>query len=692
MRSRYEERNGLDSWPDGRSNKSQRSATPTPDSNRSLFQTKNFSPSPVWDLPKASFASIHHGQNDINLSAHRSYCYSQISSVATSYGRDAIRQVHVMRDTGKSKSHDQSHYSPTKKELDYLVVHLAVNFNGMDHTYHSPTPTTGSNDVSMQYPMSGLPPPSYRSSIKSLPGASLVNHTGTIDEIKGLYSSPSTSTSSVPRDIFPIPQDIRPRLALPPLFTHLALTDPNITGQPIRFTSTAYEPGSNALKVGCCTFLNLPYGAMSECGLRVESQAPSAATSSGEGEEAETEPKQQVRQQIVQRVIHARTGRLAWLLCAETNVSVAFEQSEVREGLAAATSGSAYGSFSPSVSTLSVPSEVETLASGDIPNFNKNCGDYEVSAVPTIWERNDFAETRDAAWEGICQNPSFGREELDGDIRLYEKLLKKQVHFLGAEIEEEEEDIWLTAALTPSSPTLSVSSSPISHSSVRAPPALAVRDLLSLLDEIKLLHRNFFIMDLKYRHHRGSDPAQKTVREKGLRFSIPWLSGHLFRSLATTPADAEDRTGYVHRVHDRDSDGVGYFDRLRMFKNVMALQLSKDIFVATTTTHTRNKVNGEYQEGKKEMEGATEAFFKRVTLPFPIYSDSQFRTQQSKECYDRAMEEAVTEMAWDVGVYAVPMTDDALSSSAAAIGHRKDGDVKCWVCFLVDVELGALWK
>ncbi|KAJ9629515.1 hypothetical protein H2203_001889 [Taxawa tesnikishii (nom. ined.)] len=100
--------------------------------------------------------------------------------------------------------------------------------------------------------------------------------------------------------------DTGPTLSFPSLFRSVALTDPNITGQPIRFLAPGSTLGDNVLRMGACTFLNLPYGAGWDCQLRVQG------------------PEKKVLLQIVQSVIDYKTCRRVWLLCCECDVTSQF--------------------------------------------------------------------------------------------------------------------------------------------------------------------------------------------------------------------------------------------------------------------------------------------------------------------------------------------------------------------------------
>ncbi|KAG9663959.1 hypothetical protein KCU64_g988, partial [Aureobasidium melanogenum] len=226
-----------------------------------------------------------------------------------------------------------------------------------------------------------------------------------------------------------------PLLGLPQVFRRLAITDPHINGQPIRFLSHDYVTGANSLQVGSCTFMNLPYGANVECGLRIEPSFPRSISRT-----------QVVILQIVQRVVRVRDGSSVWLVCSEVDVSSSFTR-EVRTELALAASTS-------------------------------------------------------------CPSTGKGKE--------------KQ--------RDQEADIWTSLAqqletdsYAPSTTRLPThTGKPTKTRNSQTTPALS--DLLSLLTELRFLHRQFFILQ----------PRISKTGDVGM--SIPYLSSSLHKSLLSLPS------------------------------------------------------------------------------------------------------------------------------------------------------------
>jgi hypothetical protein len=287
-----------------------------------------------------------------------------------------------------------------------------------------------------------------------LPGASHSNTPVNLS-IHNLTPSPTSNTKPTPPHPKPIINSSSPLLTLPHLFHRLAITDPNFTGQPIRFLSSTYVAGANSLQVGSCTFMNLPYGAEVECGLRVEPSFPRGVSK-----------QQTVMLQIVQRVVRVRDGSSVWLLCSEVDVSASFT-GEVRAELGVATAASA--------------------------NVSTGVGKQKQRAS------ND----------------------------------------------NDEEDIWTSLAqrLETDSYAPSTTRLPTARSNSKSKattPALA--DLLSLLTEIRFLHRQFFILQ----------PKTSKTGEVGL--SIPYLSSSLHTSLLALPSKPMNRqTKQKDTAHGHDT-------------------------------------------------------------------------------------------------------------------------------------------
>jgi hypothetical protein len=231
-----------------------------------------------------------------------------------------------------------------QSELDFLVDELAARYACYDNRDLESTvidrcdsPTLGYSSITMTsrsrvpLPMRGQndnnSSSKTRGHISALPGASHLNSPVDLS----IHELATNSTSINVKKTSPRPRPAinpsSPLLGLPHVFRRLAITDPHINGQPIRFLSQEYVAGANSLQVGSCTFMNLPYGADVECGLRVEPNFPRNAYKS-----------QTVILQIVQRVVRVRDGSSVWLLCSEVDVSSSFTAAQVREELAVAAS------------------------------------------------------------------------------------------------------------------------------------------------------------------------------------------------------------------------------------------------------------------------------------------------------------------------------------------------------------------
>lgn len=199
----------------------------------------------------------------------------------------ADKEVHIPR-LGSANTpralNEQTNISlpgPTQPELNHIISRISTS---------KQKPHLSDLAVSLSSPISPLK--------TCLPGASLPNQTGLISSFTEAHQTTS-------------PLVDLPALPLPPLFTSLAITDPNVGGQPIRYISTSFRSGSNNLKVGCCTFLNLVYRANVECGLCIEPrQRTDNLSPTSDTEQERTGGKASVLLQIVQTVVNARTGRV----------------------------------------------------------------------------------------------------------------------------------------------------------------------------------------------------------------------------------------------------------------------------------------------------------------------------------------------------------------------------------------------
>lgn len=548
----------------------------------------------------------------------------------------------------------QSLPCPSQEEMDYLVDQLArsdvfprppkdkyaddsSSFYSESDRCDSPTlPSTSS--FYLPTSISTAPPSlssgTSKSSTASLPGASLANYTGTIDHIKRRSREISLETRGVePRQNQG--KERVPSLPLPPLFESIALTDPKVYGQPIRYTSPSFELGTNVLKVGSCTFLNLPYSANVECGLRTESKPSLLGNRKQAGNATGVDyTNQQVRLQIVQRAVHARTGHPAMLLCAETDVSEGFT-STVRTELAAR--------FEKPLSMYN------TLPSSKI--FPANAFSNLEGDTLTVPDAAEFLSP--AMYQGRTTKANRRRSRLS----------------TVAGEQDPTEDIWLNLARSLSMASSSKTPLP-DHSQPLARPSPALRDLFSLLDEIKLLHRNFFVIRMTTTSTTlpGSEDVrgyQEMLHPSGrlaqevkhpAKFSIPWLSAQLYQTLL-------ERQGKVNMLREKDRGS----SVLKAFCDAMALQLSPEIFPLAIE-----------RDGSKPKAGA---FVKQIKLPRMVLN-----SDRDSACHMPSSVEA-SNLIPEMGVYAVPMFDDALGRGQT----KEKKEVKCWTCFLVEKELEGLW-
>lgn len=101
-------------------------------------------------------------------------------------------------------------------------------------------------------------------------------------------------------------------------FGGIALADPNVHGTPVRFITKGYRLGANVLKVGACSFLNIPYGTTVQSNLRIE--PPSCVSRNA-----------RVMLQVVNQVLERKTGRKTYLLVAELDVTESLTKAALME-------------------------------------------------------------------------------------------------------------------------------------------------------------------------------------------------------------------------------------------------------------------------------------------------------------------------------------------------------------------------
>ncbi|KAI5265586.1 hypothetical protein E4T47_08527 [Aureobasidium subglaciale] len=357
-----------------------------------------------------------------------------------------------------------------QEELDFLVDELTARFDYQSNSsmvYPAPercdSPTLGSFPIGghdSPIPMDSklTSPLPLRREIKrsssrkrgyssSLPGASHLNAPVDLFIHELAVSSRAQNTGKTSPRPRPITRPSPPLLSLPQVFRRIAVTDPYVNGQPIRFLSPDYVAGANSLQVGSCTFMNLPYGADVECGLRVEPSFPRTASKS-----------QIVILQIVQRLVRVRDGSSVWLLCSEVDVSTSF--------------------------TKEVRAELPLTASTPLPLSTKG---------------NERQHTDTDIWVALTQ-------QLETD------------------------------SFAPSTTRL-----PTSTTKPLVPGATpALSDLLSLLTEIRFLHRQVFILQPK-KSKRGD-----------LEVDIPYLSNSLYSSLLSFPPPTKV-SALMLNIHGHDT-------------------------------------------------------------------------------------------------------------------------------------------
>ncbi|KAK4997679.1 hypothetical protein LTR66_002942 [Elasticomyces elasticus] len=132
------------------------------------------------------------------------------------------------------------------------------------------------------------------------------SRTTTISGSSETWSSPATSLLTDAAHASPLD------LQLPELFDSLCLTDPAIVGQPIRYASKNFCADTNTLRVGMCTFLNLPFAASEGAGLSVR---PAAVKNGG----------RRTILELADPVIDPRNGRCVFHLCASLDLTRAFK-------------------------------------------------------------------------------------------------------------------------------------------------------------------------------------------------------------------------------------------------------------------------------------------------------------------------------------------------------------------------------
>ena len=98
----------------------------------------------------------------------------------------------------------------------------------------------------------------------------------------------------------------------------IAITDPSVAGCPVRSMSSGYSHSTNVLKVGKCSYLNVPYGASTDCNIRVEPPSPTSEHS-------------RIYLQAVDKVLDRKTGRAVHLLVAEQDMTRAFTKAALHE-------------------------------------------------------------------------------------------------------------------------------------------------------------------------------------------------------------------------------------------------------------------------------------------------------------------------------------------------------------------------
>jgi hypothetical protein len=437
-----------------------------------------------------------------------------------------------------------------KDELDFLVDELAARYACYDSrdsacglSDRCDSPTLDRPSVTMAS-RSRSPMPMREQSNRNS-NSKTKSHTSTLPGASHLNLPVSPSTSGItPTSISSHPETLSPArskpainlcsplLNLPHLFRCLAITDPHINGQPIRFLSQDFVHGANSLQVGSCTFMNLPYGAEVECGLRVEPSFPRSASKA-----------QTVMLQIVQRVVRVRDGSSVWLLCSEVDVSSQF--------------------------TAQVRGELAAAASTHTPHTGKK----------------QQASIADDIWVSLAQQ-------------------------LG------------TDSYAPSTTRLPTHK-PTADKSENTTPVLS--DLLSLLTEVRFLHRQFFILQPK---------ATKTG-ELGLK--IPYLSSSLHTSLLSLPSKP---------INEHTKQETSHGLNTSIYTTNLEATTPLGIFIATASLQARTWVGTSTQ---------TPTILRGILSLPPMGRGKETKEEQ-------------------IGVYGVRVAE------SWADGRQGSG---CWVCFLV---------
>lgn len=446
-----------------------------------------------------------------------------------------------------------------KSELDFLVDELAVRYaccESSDLEFLVPdrcdSPTLGYSSVTMAsrpriaLPMRGQNDSNSNSKskghISALPGASHLNSPVDLS----IRELTTTSASADAKKTTPRPKPTinpsSPLLGLPYVFRRLAITDPHINGQPIRFLSQDYVAGANSLRVGSCTFMNLAYGADVECGLRVE---PNFSRN--------TSQSQTVILQIVQRVVRVRDGSSVWLLCSEVDVSSSF--------------------------TVAVRREVALAASA------------RTSSTAHLKQKQG-ASSDDDIWVSLAQ-------QLE------------------------------TSCYGPSTTRLPTSSS--ADNKGKNTTTTALSDLLSLLTELRFLHRQFYILSLK------------KSKLGDVELSIPYLSSSLHISLLSLPYP----NASIHEKGKQNNNPHGHNTSI----------YTSDLYARTPLTTFINKAALAAKTWLSTREAQTQPMILREVLSLPPMGNKEGKDDEQ------------------IGVYGVKV--------AETWGEGRQQGLGCWVCFLV---------
>ncbi|KAH0360814.1 hypothetical protein KCU65_g9153, partial [Aureobasidium melanogenum] len=440
-----------------------------------------------------------------------------------------------------------------QSELDFLIDELAARYyyraDSIDYTSSDrcDSPTFEDPFATMSRPQSSNTPGQdvhgsrsrTRGYASPLPGASHLNSPVDLSVHELAISSRSGNArkhSSRPR---PAVNPSSPLLTLPQVFRRLAITDPHINGQPIRFLSQDYVAGANSLQVGSCTFMNLPYGADVECGLRVEPSFPRSVSKT-----------QTVILQIVQRVVRVRDGSSVWLLCSEVDVSSSFTR-EVRAELALAASTS---------------------------SSSRSKGKQK--------QRNE----EDDIWTSLAQ-------QLETDSY---------------------------APSTTRLPTLTSKATKTRNSNT----APALSDLLSLLTEVRFLHRQFFILQ------------PKVSKTGDVSLSIPYLSSSLHTSLLSLPSPK-----LPHK--DKKLENTPHGHDTSIYTSNLHHNSPLSIFLTTANTQAKNWLEP----------CISSPTILREVLSLPPMSKNKDSMEEEQ-----------------IGIYGVRVGE--------SWGEGRQG-LGCWVCFLV---------